>query len=94
MFIDSTRDACAPRPGILIDFAGAFAVADSHNAIVATVDAPHGTQKEDKKPPQRNELKAPFDEVVVTGRRRDQPQKPCDEFIRRSKERFRPGPRR
>ena len=41
---------------------------DSHNAAAATVDAPHGVQKEDEKPPQGNELKAPFDEVVVTGR--------------------------
>jgi len=42
---------------------GAFAVApgnflDSQNATTATVDAPHGVQKEDKKPPQGNELKA------------------------------------
>ena len=35
----------------------------------ATVDAPHGVQKEDEKPPQGNELKAPFGELVVTGRR-------------------------
>jgi hypothetical protein len=51
----------------------AFAVApgnffDSHNATAATVDAPHGVQKEDEKPPQGNELKAPFRELVVTGR--------------------------
>jgi len=50
----------------------AFAVApgnffDSHNAATATVDAPHGVQKEDEKPPQGNELKAPFGELVVTG---------------------------
>ena len=52
----------------------AFAVApgnffDSHNAAAATVDAPHGVQKEDEKPLQGNELKAPFGELVVTGRR-------------------------
>src|SRR6185369_12776904 len=51
-----------------------FAVApgnffDSHNAAAATVDAPHGVQKEDGKAPQGNELKAPFGELVVTGRR-------------------------
>jgi hypothetical protein len=34
-----------------------------------TVDAPHGVQKEDEKPPKGNELKAPFGELVVTGRR-------------------------
>ena len=52
----------------------AFAVApgnffDSHNATAATVDAPHGVQKEDEKTPQGDELKAPFGELVVTGRR-------------------------
>ena len=34
-----------------------------------TVDAPHGVQKEDEKPPHGNELKAPFGKLVVTGRR-------------------------
>jgi len=29
----------------------------------------HGVQKEDEKPPQGNELKVPFGELVVTGRR-------------------------
>src|SRR6266852_6333700 len=52
----------------------AFAVApgnffDSHNAATATVDAPHGVPKVDEKPPQGNELKAPFGELVVAGRR-------------------------
>ncbi len=52
----------------------AFAVApgdffDRHNAATATVDAPHGVQKEDEKPPQGNELKPAFGELVVTGRR-------------------------
>src|ERR1041385_7385748 len=52
----------------------AFAVApgnffDSHYAAAATVDATHGVQKEDEKPPEGNELKAPFGELVVTGRR-------------------------
>jgi len=40
---------------------------DSHNAAAATVDAPHRVQKEDEKPPQGDELKAPFGELVVTG---------------------------
>ena len=34
-------------------------------ATAAAVDAPHGVRKEDKKPPRGNELKAPFDEVVL-----------------------------
>ena len=42
---------------------------DSDNAAAATVNAPDGVQKEDQKPPQRNELKSPFDELAVTGRR-------------------------
>ena len=42
---------------------------DGDNATAATVDATHGVQKEDEKPPQGNELKAPFGELVVTGRR-------------------------
>ena len=41
----------------------------SSTAAAATVDAPHGVQKEDEKPPKGNELKAPFGELVVTGRR-------------------------
>jgi hypothetical protein len=32
----------------------------------SSVDAPHGVEKEDEKPPQGNELKAPFGELVVT----------------------------
>jgi hypothetical protein len=43
---------------------------DSHNGTAATVDAPHGVQKEDEKTTRGNELKAPFKELVVTGRRR------------------------
>jgi hypothetical protein len=42
---------------------------DSHNAAAATVDAPHSVQKEDEKPPQGDELKAPFGELIATGRR-------------------------
>jgi hypothetical protein len=37
-------------------------------ALGGPVDAPHGVQKEDEKPPQGNELKAPFGGLVVTGR--------------------------
>ena len=52
----------------------AFAVApgdffDGDNATAATVDAPHGVQKEDEKTPQGDELEAPFGELVVAGRR-------------------------
>src|SRR6185369_4209960 len=35
----------------------------------AAIDAPHGVQEEDEEPPERDKLKAPFDELVVTGRR-------------------------
>jgi len=42
---------------------------DGHNAAAATVDAPHGVQKEDEKSPQGYELKAPLGELVVAGRR-------------------------
>jgi len=37
-------------------------------STAATVDAPHGVQKEDEKTPQGDELKAPLGELVVTGR--------------------------
>jgi hypothetical protein len=52
----------------------AFAVApgdffDGDYATAATVDAPHSVQQEDEKSPQWDELKAPFGELVVTGRR-------------------------
>ncbi len=48
----------------------AFAVApgnffDSHDATAVTVDAPHGVQKEDEKPPQGNEFKAPYSRVTT-----------------------------
>jgi hypothetical protein len=67
----------------------AFAVApgnffDSHNATAATVDAPHGVQKEDEKTPQGNELKAPFRELVVTGRRQMAPRADCGRTLARS----------
>jgi len=55
-------------------WSGAFAVApwnlfDDHRATASAIDAPHRIQQEDEKPPQGNELKAPFGELVVTGRR-------------------------
>src|SRR5580698_2790917 len=56
----------------------------SHNAAAATVDAPHGVQKEDEKPPQRNELKAPFGELVVTGRRQMAARADCGRTLARS----------
>ena len=67
----------------------AFAVApgnffDSHNAAAATVDAPHGVQKEDEKTPQGNELKAPFRELVVTGRRQMATRADCGRTLARS----------
>src|SRR5262249_11000874 len=50
---------------------GAFAVApghflDDHGGAAAAVHAPHGIQQENKKSPERNELKAPLSELVVT----------------------------
>jgi hypothetical protein len=57
---------------------------DSHNAAAATVDAPHGVQKEDEKPPQGNELKAPFGELVVTGRRQVAARADCGRTFARS----------
>jgi hypothetical protein len=50
---------------------------DSHNAATATIDAPHGVQKEDEKPPQGNELKAAFGELVVTRRTLMAPRTDC-----------------
>ena len=67
----------------------AFAVApgnffDGHNAAAATVDAPHGVQKEDEKPPEGNELKAPFGELIVTGRRQMAARADCGRTLARS----------
>ena len=56
----------------------------SHHAAAATVDAPHGVQKEDEKPPQGNELKAPFGELVVTGRRQMAAGADCGRTLARS----------
>ena len=67
----------------------AFAVApghffDSHNAAAATVDTPHGVQKEDEKTPQGNELKASFRKLVVTGRRQMAARADCGRTLARS----------
>jgi hypothetical protein len=50
----------------------AFAVSpgnffDSHNATAATVDAPHGVEKEDENSPHGNEFNAPLGELVIAG---------------------------
>jgi len=45
---------------------------------------PHGVQKEDEKPPQGNELKAPFGELVVTGRRQMAARADCSRTLARS----------
>jgi len=57
---------------------------DSHNAATATIDAPHGVQKEDEKPPQGNELKASFGELVVAGRRQMAARADCGRTLARS----------
>jgi hypothetical protein len=67
----------------------AFAVApgnflDSHNATPATVDPPHSVQKEDEKPPEGNEHKAPFGELVITGRRQMTVRADCGRTFARS----------
>jgi len=56
---------------------------DGHNAAAATGDAPHGVQKEDENPPQGNELKAPFAELVVTGRRQMAARADCGRTLAR-----------
>jgi len=50
----------------------------------ATVDAPHSVQKEDEKSPQGDELKAPFGELVVTGRRQMATRADCGRTLARS----------
>ena len=57
---------------------------DSHNAAAATVDPPHGVQKEDEKPPQGDKLKAPLGELVVTGRRQMAARVDCGRTLARS----------
>ena len=48
----------------------------------------HGVQKEDKKPPQGNELKAPFGELVVTGRRQMAARADCGRTLARTHGQF------
>jgi hypothetical protein len=57
---------------------------DSHNAAAATVDAPHGVQKEDEKTPEGIELKAPFGDLVATGRRQMAARADCGRTLARS----------
>jgi hypothetical protein len=45
-------------------------------------------QKEDEKPPHGNELKAPFGELVVTGRRQMAPRADCGRTLARSHDHF------
>ena len=39
------------------------------NCLNATLDAPHGVQKEDEESPERDEFKAPFGKLIVARRR-------------------------
>jgi hypothetical protein len=57
---------------------------DSDNATAATVYPAHGVQKEHEKAPQGNELKAPFRELVVTGRRQVAARADCGRAFARS----------
>src|SRR6185436_6873317 len=50
--------------------------------------APCGVQKEDEKRPQGNELKAPFGELVVTGRRQMAARADCGRTLARSHDDF------
>jgi len=66
-----------------------FAVApgnffDSHNATAATLDAPHGVQKEDEESPQRDEFKTPLGELVVSRRRQMAARADCGRTLARS----------
>jgi hypothetical protein len=45
---------------------------------------PHGVPKVDEKPPQGNELKAPFGELVVAGRRQMAARADCGRTLARS----------
>ena len=61
-----------------------LASTESEPDSLPVVDAPHGVQKEDEKPPQGNELKAPFGELVVTGRRQMAARADCGRTLSRS----------
>ena len=54
------------------------------STAAATVDAPQSVQKEDEKPPQGNELKAPFSELIVTRRRQMATRADCGRTLARS----------
>src|SRR5262249_34096623 len=41
----------------------------NHSGAAPAVHAPHGIYKEDQESPQRNELKAPLGQLIVTRRR-------------------------
>jgi hypothetical protein len=57
---------------------------DGDNTTAATVDARHSVQKEDEKSPQGDERKAPFGELVVTGRRQMATRADCGRTLARS----------
>src|SRR5437763_618312 len=57
---------------------------DSHSAAAATVDAPHGVEKEDEKPPQGNKLEASLSELVVTRCRQMAARADCGRTLARS----------
>ena len=41
---------------------------DDHRFATAAIDAPHGVQQEDQKPPERDEVVTPLGELIITGR--------------------------
>ena len=41
---------------------------DDDRATAGAIDAPHRVEKKDQKAPERNELEAPFGELIITGR--------------------------
>ena len=42
---------------------------DHHRFAAAAINASHGVQQENQKPPERDELVTPFRELIITGRR-------------------------
>ena len=71
----------------------AFAVAprdflDRYHAAAAAIDPPHGVQQEDEESPLRNELVAPFSELVVSGRRQMAARADCRRTSARSHDHF------
>ena len=57
---------------------------NNDGTAATAIDTTHGVQQEHEESPERNKLKAPFGELVVTGRRQMASRADCDRALSRS----------